>query len=178
MAVQFEVEDGSGKSDSTSYVSVEDMKQYWENMGYDYLDLSDEQIEILLNKATKILDGMLASKWPGVRKVRTQALQWPRTGALYPDGYRVLSDKVPKEIEEAIMEFAYVISSGVDVAPVDTDPGKIKSESVSVAGAVSENKTYREGAGRSHVYMPLVMDALRPLLGHIGNYGGLNLVRV
>lgn len=178
MAVQFVVEDGSGKSDSTSYIAVEDLKQYWDNMGYDYSELSDSEIEVLLIRSTKMLDGQYASRWPGVRKSVTQALQWPRAKGIYPDGYDIPDDEVPKELEEAVLEMAYVVNSGVDVAPIDTDPGKIKSESVNVEGAVSESKEYRAGAGRTHISIPLVVDALRPLLGHIGSYGGLNMVRV
>jgi hypothetical protein len=154
------------------------MQQYWDNMGYDYSGLSSDQIRILLIKSTKILDGQFASRWPGVRKSENQALQWPRIKGIYPDGYNIPDDKIPKEIEQAVLEMAYVINSGVDVTPIDTNPGDIKSELVRVEGAVTEDIEYRAGAGKTHVRIPLVLDALRPLLGNIGNYGGMKLVRV
>ena len=177
MAIEFVVEDGTGKSDATSYISVADMKQYWDNMGYDYSALTDDEIEVLLNKCTQAIDGMYFNHWKGIRSSSSQALQWPRAYASYPDGYLNTSTSVPKELPDAVSELAYIKNSGTDIQPTDEGSGELAAESVSVT-PVSESKTYVPGTYRSHPKITAVEDILKPLLGPIGKYGKLEFERV
>ena len=42
MAVEFVLEDGTGKTDSTSYAAVADFRQYFENFGTTFTETDDE----------------------------------------------------------------------------------------------------------------------------------------
>jgi hypothetical protein len=76
MAIQFEVEDGTYKADATSYVSVADFLQYWENRGKDYSGEPVATVQAKLNIATQYIDNLHV--YEGQKSTMTQALQFPR----------------------------------------------------------------------------------------------------
>lgn len=171
MSIQFIVEDGTGMATATSYVTLVEFQQYWENMGYDYSALTTNQIQVLLNKCSKVIDSKY--KWPGERASSEQGLDWPRVAAWYQDGWPISSLIVPPEVKYAVCEMAYAKNAGTDMQPVVTPTGDLKSESVSV-GPISESKTYGSSASdRSRV--TAVADALVRI---IGKGSQLNLLRV
>jgi len=98
MAIQFVVENGTGKSDATSYLSVEGFRQYHENRGTDYSGESEGDIEAVLNIATEHIDNLYPYK--GRVKESTQALEFPRS-YLVDRRFRDLSDVVPQEVKDA-----------------------------------------------------------------------------
>ncbi len=55
MAIAYVVETGSGSSTATSYVTLVNLKQYWDNMGYSYAAITDAELQAHANKATKII---------------------------------------------------------------------------------------------------------------------------
>lgn len=177
MALEFVVEDGTGKTDATTYLSVAELKQQWDNYGYDYSTLTDDNIEVLLNKASKVVDLQYGGRWPGARRYASQRLQWPRVNAYYRDGYSIGVDSIPQEIKAGVIEMAFAINGNLDVQPINTDAGELESERVSVAGAVSESKSYFQGTARTHPKISAVTDALSPLLAS-SPYGGMDFVRV
>jgi len=174
MAIEFVVEDGTGKSDATSYISVADMKQYWDNMEYDYSALSDAEIQALLNKATQIIDGQYFNLWPGTRSSSTQALQWPRSDATYPDEYTIASTEIPKELPDAASEMAYASNQSTTLQPISSDGGDVKSFRNKVDVIEEQKEFWRT---RSHPKIPAVDDVLRTLLGRTGGYGRIGLKR-
>lgn len=178
MAALFVVEDGTGLETATSYLSETDMKQLWDNAGYDYSALASADIEVLLNNATLSLDGRYGEKWPGTRGSSGQALDWPRSGVDDRDGYTRSSSSVPSEIETAVSELAYSVNAGTDVDPESTNPGDLKAESVTVEGAIKESKEYFEGSSRTYPEIPKVENALRRLLGTTSKYGAMGFARV
>lgn len=175
--LQFVVETGAGLSTATSYVTLDELKQYWTDIGYSYASLSDAELQVLANRASRIIDTQYAERWPGVRRLSTQRFQWPRTDAHYRDGHSISYNIVPQEVKNAVLEMAYVVNAGTDPQPIDTDAGELESERVSVAGAVSESKSYFQGTARSHPKIAAVSDALSPLIAS-SPYGGMNIVRV
>lgn len=102
------VEDGSGKIDADSYVSVADCAAYAAAHGLTFA--GDEPAkEARLRRATQYIDAQYAFK--GEEQTDTQALAWPRT----------VANGVPREIVAACCELA--CKSGdlwqdVDAAPV------------------------------------------------------------
>lgn len=117
MAIEFLVESGEGLATATSYVSVAEMQQYWENLGYDFSELTDANIQVLLNNATRVLDNYYFRYWVGSRLTTTQRLEWPRYGAYYVDGQLIDSDTIPIELKDALCELAYVAHSGINLQP-------------------------------------------------------------
>lgn len=103
MAIEFVVEDGTGLSTSTSYVSVAEFVQYWENKGTDYSATSEAIVQAWLNEATAYAD--LSKCWGGTISDDDQALLIPRTG--WNDVYgRDLDDSVPTFLKNGVCELA------------------------------------------------------------------------
>lgn len=106
MSLQFIVEDGTGLSTSTSYVSLADFRQYWENKGVDYSVVGgtlDATIQVWLNEATAYTD--LTNTWAGYISDEDQALDVPRSS--WTDVYgRDVSDSVPTYLVNGVCELA------------------------------------------------------------------------
>ncbi len=106
MAIEFEVEDGTGLTTSTSYVSVADFEQYWENLGTDYtsaVTYPDATIQAWLNEATQYAD--MNYTWSGYITDDDQALDVPRTD--WSDVYgRDINDEVPTYLKNGVCELA------------------------------------------------------------------------
>lgn len=103
MAIQFVVEDGSGKSDATSYISEDDFLQYWENRGVDYSDEATATVQAKLNLATQYVDNLHV--YEGSKKTTTQALEFPRDWVIDRNGID-RSGEVPAAVTYAVCEAA------------------------------------------------------------------------
>lgn len=137
MAIDFIIEDGTGKIDSTSYASIAQFLQYWENIGTDYSAESEDSIKGWLNAASMYIDDTYEYK--GVVSKETQALQWPRYGVIDRNGYEIKSDYIPKEIVDATCYMAAQAKQG----SLQVTTTGIKSERY---GSVSVTYTGRAGA--------------------------------
>ena len=79
------VEDGTGKADAETYVSVAVANAYHAAMGNTGWTGTDAAKEIALRRAAQYIDNRY--RFRGERKTSTQALEWPRVG--YELGWRV-----------------------------------------------------------------------------------------
>jgi hypothetical protein len=108
MSIQFVVEDGTYKADATSYVSVAEFLQYWENRGKDYS--GESGLEAQLNVATQYIDNLHV--YEGQKQTSTQALQFPRDEVI-DRNYIDQSGIVPDAIKYAVCEAAaYELDGG------------------------------------------------------------------
>jgi len=100
------VEDGTGKPDAESYVSVTDADAYLAKRGIagTWAATSGAK-EIALIQATDYMEQMYRSAWSGSRVRSTQTLSWPRTG-VYVDGFSVPATLVPTEVKVACVQLA------------------------------------------------------------------------
>jgi hypothetical protein len=106
MAFTFLVEDGTGLSAATSYVSVEDADDIITvNIHADskWSVLDQDQKERLLSWASRTLDAQVA--WKGT-KVLDSALRWPRIGVVDRDGVEIPDDTVPRQLKVAVASMA------------------------------------------------------------------------
>lgn len=125
------VEDGTGKADAESYISVTDADTYFSNRGNaTWAALTNTVKEQLLRKGTDYMVQVYRLRWKGTRVSATQALDFPRNFMEREDyeassinGYQMLggnyyypSDDVPIEIAHACAELAYKANSG-DLSP-------------------------------------------------------------
>lgn len=138
------VEDGTGKADAESYISVSDADAYFSKRGNAaWAALTTEQKEQNLRKGADYLRQAYRLRWSGVRKTATQALDWPRSFVPYEDyeysgmngstviggNYYYPDNVVPVEVAQANAEAA-VRSSVAELAP---DVGRVtKREKVDV----------------------------------------------
>lgn len=115
MAVEFSAAVGS--ANSTSYVTVEEFLQYWENLnGSIYATLnaldSDDQ-KRLCNRGSQYLDAAFEPKDgeranpDGSTAALAQALNYPRSNATDDQGDALSATIIPKAIKDAACEAAY-----------------------------------------------------------------------
>lgn len=122
------IEDGTGLSTATSYVTVTEARDYALARGVT-LSATDSVVETMLIKAMDYLEAQ-RDRYQGYKNTEAQALQWPRYGA-YVDGYDVSTNEIPKLLKSAQCQAAIEINNGIDVLPSGTGNG-IKSEKVDV----------------------------------------------
>jgi hypothetical protein len=123
-----EVEDGTGKANAESFVSVAEASAYHSargNAAWAAL-ASDEVREQCLRRATDYMQQMYRTRWAGWRKSAAQALEWPRDGVLrdnlYPYPTYYADNIVPTEVKNACAELALKAASAA-LAP-DLDRAK------------------------------------------------------
>ena len=157
------VEDGTGLSTAQSYASVADATTYHTAHGNAAWTGLEPAKEAALVRATAWLDDAFYHRWPSVKLLNTQALEFPRIAAVDCDGYPL--DPVPAALKVSLYEAALVelVTPG-RLAADDSDNGNIEAES---EGGMS--RTYRKG-GKKPSDWPLIYAPLRRILklaGHL-----------
>lgn len=107
MPIAFVVEDGTAKTDATSYVSVEeadDIVALNIHNNSTWGALTTQQKQNLLIYCTKALDAR--TRWKGDKSTLTQALEWPRKEVVDRYGNELADNAVPFNIRMAVVEFA------------------------------------------------------------------------
>lgn len=128
------VEDGTGKADAESYISVIDADTYHSNRGNaDWASLSTAEKEQLLRAATDYMVAVYRLRWDGYRYINTQALDWPRIYVPMRDICSVNAfpqyvdfDIVPVQVKNACAEFAFKANSETLLA--DQTQGTIREK--------------------------------------------------
>ena len=141
MEVNFVVEDGSGKTDSTAYVDLVFVDNYSLAFGEDFNNLSDELKKIAINKATKDIDNYF--DFYGRKTTKEQSLQFPRINCLDNEFNEYLeSDEIPVVLKKATAELAMSIAlEGIQVFKNTEQPFKIeKIDVLSFERFTSESK--------------------------------------
>ena len=151
------VEDGTGLATAQSYASAADATTYHTAHGNSAWTGTDAVKEAALVRATAWLDDAFYFRWPCVKLLNTQALEFPRLAAVDVDGYAL--DPVPASLKIALYEAALVelVNPG-RLATDDSDNGNIKAES---EGGMP--RTYRDGGKRPSDW-PLIYAPLRRIL--------------
>ena len=149
MAIEFIVETGAGLTNATSYVSVAEYKQYYENRGIDYTATAEATIQAKLNIATEYIDNNY--NFIGNISNDDQALSFPRVG-LSKNGNAIDSNVKPQDVKDAVCYIADKVKNG-NIEQVDEG---VKSESF---GPVS--KTYSETGQRK---FPILNKYLKPYI--------------
>jgi hypothetical protein len=161
------VEDGTGLSNSNSYLSVADADTYHTTLLNSAWTGSNSVKEAALRKATNYLDESFA--WVGTIKSLSQALNWPRTNAHDSQG-RDVSNSVPVKIKNAVAELA-LLSLTEDLSPTISNSNYIKREKV---GEIEVE--YQSGAPISNQY-PKISKLLSDLYVYRNGGNSVKLVR-
>jgi len=98
------VEDGTGLTNSDSYVTVAELIAYAGNRGVTLTGVA----EVALHLAMDALEGR---EYIGDKEDEFQSLLWPRDN-IFIDGFYVPPSAIPKLLKEAQMEFAISIDAG------------------------------------------------------------------
>jgi len=121
MAIAFLVEDGTGLTAATSYVSVSDADDIIATNIHDttWTALSTEDKQSTLIWASRLLDERVT--WFGTKTVPTSGLRWPRTGTVDKDGVAIASNVVPEDVATATVELARTLTVEDPTVPADSD---------------------------------------------------------
>jgi len=140
------VEDGTGKSNSNSYISVADAETYNDNHDADSVwdALSDANKEKSLKLATAYLDNTYQMVWLGTQTNEDQALDWPRTGVTKNKEWTYDSDEMPQVLLDATVEAAIVSGNGTNLMPHLTNPVTKKRQKNKV-GPLEQDTEYQGG---------------------------------
>jgi hypothetical protein len=113
------VEDGTGKTNSNSYISEADFSTWLADRG---ITLTGDAGELLI-KANDYLETLV---FIGNKYSEAQALQWPRYN-VHVDGFYIEPATIPKDLKTAQMQFAVSINAGVDpLATIGRATKKVK----------------------------------------------------
>jgi len=111
----FIVEDGSGKTDSNSYITTAFAGAYHSSLGNSAWDTYSLPVqEKSCVKATMFID--LSFKLSGVKNTREQGLEFPRTGCLDKNNYIIPDNEVPVEVKKATAECALLFLEQPDLS--------------------------------------------------------------
>ena len=141
------VEDGSGVTGANSYISYDTFNTYCTTRGHDISSYTESQLSGAIIKGADYLDR--AWFWPGYRTSSSQAMQWPRTGAYYRDGYYIESTEIPTGLACAQSEYAFASLSESLYPGSDTSNIKSISESVS---SLKTSTTYFENVSADPIF--------------------------
>jgi hypothetical protein len=134
-----------GTADANSYVTLDEAKAYCTANLYttEWDALTDAQRNEAIVMATRLLD---ADKWPwtGAAVSPTQALGWPRLGMLSRNGFPVAADAIPRELKDAVSEFARQLAQ--EDRQADND---IIRQGITSVKAGSVSVGFQKSSGRS-----------------------------
>ncbi len=163
------VEDGSGRADAESYISVAEANTYFLANGEpaSWMQARDDRKETALRVATRSLNLLYYGKWSGIKASAGQALAWPRMSVYDADGFVLLTNTLPPMLKAATAALAlrWLQDSTSVLGDVSVDSAAIVSESVTV-GPITEQKTY-QGAKNSKKSFPEI-DAMVKTLTSAG----------
>jgi hypothetical protein len=170
------IEDGTGKPDSDSYVTVAEARAYAAARGIT-LSSDDAAVEALLVQAMDYLEAQRARYQGSKTKPGVQALQWPRTGVVIDCQYNLPDNIIPTELKSAQKQAALEVFAGLSLMP-SSDGRVVKREKVDVIE--TEYMTGQDlGSGASMgPSFPAVDALLEPLFNACGGGFFLKTVRV
>jgi len=129
---------------ANAYVSVAEMKAYWDDRGIDLSAKTDTELEVSIVKATDFLDSRYT--WVGYQRHRLQGTQWPR-GGLPSSFLRGL----PLALKNACCLMAQRALAGKPLMPDPTfDPsGQKVTGSTKKVGPIEVSLTFAEAVSGS-----------------------------
>lgn len=130
MAISFVVEDGSGKTNASSYTDISTADDYVALNKHEsnWSSATTAQKQNALMRATIILDDNM--DWYGSMANSNQALQWPRLGVNDKYGTEISSSTIPTFLKYATAELARALHT----EDRDADPDTKGFSSMSVRG--------------------------------------------
>jgi hypothetical protein len=176
----FVKEDGTGLANSNAYVDADFVDDYANDRGGDaiathaaWFDLGTSEKEAAIIRATDYIDGG-RYRFVGIRKLTSQALEWPRVDARYTDDDRSALE-VPIEVQKACAELALQAADGSALAPNPEydDSGRFVEALAERVGPIETSTRYSQaGAPTNFRKYPRVDKILRFLV-----IGGRELLR-
>ena len=121
-------------SSADSYATLIEADNYADNhfVGSDFTawdGATDPDKEARLRQAAQWLDANFRSRYVGIIRSESQALEWPRSGAIDRSGRTI--NNVPDAVKNAQIELAkYMIVNSANLVPAEDRGGQVKREKV------------------------------------------------
>lgn len=142
------VEDGTGLTDSNSYVSVDFADAYFSARGVSSWALLETVAkEQSLIRATDYVDSIF--QWNGKKLASEQALRFPRAGLVDYEGNDV--EGIPNCLKQAVCDAALLISEGTELFQTKEANGDVVSEKIGEL-SFTYSKTSKETVAGSSLY--------------------------
>lgn len=138
-----EVEDGTGKANAESYVSVADADARMAALGLtNWTTLTTAEKEQALRRAAQYMLQSYRDRWQGYRTSTTQALDWPRAWVIVDRYTYIDNDVVPADVAAANADLAFKAAYGdlnadlargvvrEKVGPIETEYDRASPQSV------------------------------------------------
>ena len=159
------VEDGTGKADADSFISLIGARAFAEKYGIT-LPTNDTAAEVALRQGCQYVE-LQQKCFSGSRLTSTQALSWPRTAATNAYGAEYTDGDMPPQLGFAQVYAAAEYAAGKDVRASD-DGLSVASKEVTGAVAVSY---FNNGKTGKAITITKSLDALSPLMTSCSNNG-------
>lgn len=169
------VEDGTGKTDSQTYVDAAAARQYAAARGIE-LSSTDADVEVQLVSAMDYLEAQRARYQGTKTKPGVQALQWPRTGVILDCSYSLPDNVIPVELKNAQMQLVLEVFAGNTLMP-SSDGRVVKREKVDVIEREFMTGQDLGSGGLPSPSFPAVDALLEPLFSACGGGFFLRTVR-
>lgn len=172
------IEDGTGKADATSYVTVVEAEAYATARGVTLAATEAKLVQAMDYLEAQRARYQGAKTWPVGTDEHpdAQALQWPRTGVVIDCDVEWPDDAIPKELKAAQMQYAIELQNGFN--PFASNDGTVvKKKKVDVIEKEFFSATDLGLSGGPVANIPAVDALLAPLFSPCGA-GGLKTVRV
>ena len=140
------VEDGTGKTDANSYVTVDFANDYFSVRGVSDWNIDTEKKEQLLIKATDFIDNIY--QWLGKKEFESQALRFPRVDLRDYEGAEIKG--IPLCLKQAVCDAA-LINMSSELFQTQEANGDVVSEKIGEL-AFTYSKTNKEAVTSSTLY--------------------------
>lgn len=139
------VEDGTGLTDSNSYVSVVFADDYFSARGISgWTELSAEKKEQALIRATEYIDNVF--QWCGKKATPEQALRFPRVNLRDYEGQELTG--VPTCLKQAVCDASLIVAGGAELFETSDVNGDVVSETITSL-SFTYSKTERKVTSRT-----------------------------
>jgi hypothetical protein len=173
----FVVEDGTGLTNATAFVSTAYVDSYLADRGRStengWQSQASSAKQAAIIAATDYIEHRFGHRYKGTRANETQALGWPRSYVYDRDGYLLDDTALPAALEKATAEYA-IRALGGDLQPDPTfsDTGKAITRLRERVGPIETETQYEAGGSVSQVTRsyPAADNLLRSLLIAEGSY--------
>lgn len=145
------IEDGSGLSTANAYIDAAIADTHHDDRGNTrWTDFTLPEKEQAIVRATDYVDKRFGKRFRGGRKLKDQALEWPRLDAFDDDGFLLSGglDDIPRNLQKAVAEYALRAAICNVLAPDPTLPvpkqdltsGAAERDTAVITGEVTRKK--------------------------------------
>ena len=122
-------ETGAIVTGANSYQDVDDIKDYFDDLGYSYSAYTDSDIEAAALRTMRYIE---SKRFLGYRSTQAQPLSWPRSYVYDKSGYLLDDDYIPKDLNSAVCEGTFKELATTNALQADSTGGGVKRKRVDV----------------------------------------------